>query len=46
MSILWIRFLFVIHVWSGRRLQREAVKRMLRALNRKLRDQATNPHWN
>ena len=46
MSFLWIRFLFVVHVWSGRRLQRAAVKRVLRALDRKLHDPATNPHWN
>lgn len=46
MNTLWILFLRLVHVWSGRRLQQAAVKRILRALNRKLRDQATNPQRN
>jgi hypothetical protein len=46
MNTLWILFLRAVHVWSGRRLRQATVKRMLRALNRKLRDQATNPHRN
>lgn len=46
MSFLWIRFLRAVHAWSGRRLRQAAVKRLRRALERKLRDQATNPRWN
>lgn len=46
MNTLWTRFLRAVHLWSGRRLQQAAVKRLLRALNRKLRDQTTNPNRN
>ena len=46
MSFLWIRFLRAVHVWTGRRLQRIAVKRLLRELAKHLRDKASKPQWN
>lgn len=46
MSFLWIPFLRVVHAWTGRRLRKAAVKRIRRALERKLRDRATNPRLN
>ena len=32
MNTLWIRLLRAVHVWTGRRLQRHAVRRFTRQL--------------
>ena len=34
MDTLWIRLLRAVHVWTGRRLQRHAVRRLVRQLEK------------
>jgi hypothetical protein len=34
MNTLWIRLLRAAHVWTGRRLQRHAVRRLVRQLEK------------
>ncbi len=37
MNTLWIRFLRAVHIWTGRRLQRHAVRRLVRQLEKGVR---------
>ena len=46
MKTLWIRFLRAVHVWTGRRLQRHAVRRQMREIERHIREEAARIRWN
>ena len=46
MNTLWIRLLRVTHVWTGRRLQRARLKRVLNIVENELRRRATDPRRN
>lgn len=46
MSSLWIRFLRAVHVWTGRRLQRAAVKRLVRHIEKVLHEEGKRARWN
>ena len=43
---LWIRFLCVVHVWTGRRLQRHAVRRLVRHIEDVLHEEGKRARWN
>ena len=43
---LWIRFLRVVHGWTGRRLQRHAVRRLVRHIEDVLHEEGKRARWN
>ena len=46
MNTLWIRLLRAAHVWTGRRLQRHAARRLVRHIEDVLHEECKRARWN
>ncbi len=46
MTCLWIRVVRAVHVWTGRRLQRHAVRRLVRHIEDVLHEEGKRARWN
>ena len=46
MTCLWIRVVRAVHVWTGRRLQRHAVRRLVRHIEAVLHEEGKRARWN
>ncbi len=46
MTCLWIRVVRAVHVWTGRRLLRHAVRRLVRHIEDVLHEEGKRARWN